>query len=300
MLVPVLRLILATLVLQVLPLPTTVIAEAGPVSTLSRAKFDRGDQLVSNLSLTGKGRLLVETADGLVKPIPLTITIKSADITTIVKSENGAPAETIVDYLTGHTAMRFTTNVEGEEKVSTTFEEEPLVGRRIRYVLKSGVWEGQPTEGDPIIDEAVKRLLSEYSDPTDDFMLPDRPVRPGDRWNFDGHRLRRFIGRDALRIKGQGEGEYERVVELDGRRHGLCHFRFEVEGTFLDEEGEEFEMKMALMGQSWIDLATQTETQGKGKVTLSGAMRLPGIPTPAKMSVSGELKSTSRVLRPKQ
>ena len=257
-------------------------------------RYAAGEHLILKTHSAIDGVMTASSEEQSIK-IPIKLTNKSVTITQIASERDGRPTEVVVDYATDYALTEAGVQSEdGTIQKNVTAVADVLDGKIVRYSVSNGQWIGKlQAEPEPTPD--VRQKLEGYVPPHEDSILDQKTRRHGDKWTVGSLYLRRYFP-DALKLKGDGECEYERVVHRDDRTFAIIAWSFEMEATTVDADGEEVQTKMGGSGRTWLDLATGIEerSEGRGTVVLTG--RVPDVPVPMRIAGSWLNRTETRRL----
>ena len=260
------------------------------------ARFPAGAHLIEKSHFEIDGVMTASNQDQSVK-IPIKLTNKSVTISQIIAERDGKPTEVVVDYATEYALTEAAGQADdGTVQKNKSAEVGVLDGKTVRYSMNDGQWNGKfPTDAELTPD--IRKALENYVPPHDDTLLEQKPRRPGEKWIVGSRYLRRYAP-DALKLKGQTECEYERVVRRDDRSFAIIGWNFEMEATILNSEGDEIQTKLGGSGRTWVDLATGIEERSEGKGTIVQTGRVPDVPVPVRLAGSVLIRVEARFLVP--
>jgi len=261
--------------------------------TIQRMKFNKGSVIISKSILQLEGKLISpdipKNSD-----IRFGMLLRNCDITENTKlSGEGSVIETEVDCLASILQTQIVGKIEDKNINEINTIMLPLDSTVAVYAIKKGIWKGKLKDAETT--KEISDMLENYISPDEDSILPNKAISVGETWTLKGNRLRKFVP-DSINLNGSAECTFEKIINLNGREHGLIKFILQLEYTRLDENQEEQKIRESVNGNCWIDMLTGLETELSGKTTtvINGSF---GTLKSAKFSGSGTITITNRLVK---
>jgi hypothetical protein len=221
---------------------------------------DAGKTVVVKTSSKNTAKVTVTDPDGNAKDQPTT-----------PKETEEAYTETVIER-SDKRATKFkrtyekSTTTTAGKKQANSYE-----GRTVVYELKDGKYEvsveGTPPLPKKDLDDLAKREKVSDADP-EDLILPDKPVKVGDKWSLD-KQLAKFLkeamagGLDVDSEKAKGEVKLEKAYEKDGVQFGVLKLTITVPIKSVGEGAG----KMTFDSPATLELKTTLDIAIDGKST---------------------------------
>lgn len=247
----------------------------------------KGSTRRSEVTFTVEGAQVTLKAAGVSLAGSMTLATQATDDLEILEVRDGQVHKARLNHVLDKAKTTLRLNLPDGTAPETIEEENGGLHGRVENIEFAGQWK-RTLEG-PAPTPEQTRLMS--TPPIDDMNYPTA-LRVGESWTETGPELRRWLGSDAIAVRGEMKNTLLAVESQQGEKVAVIESIGEIEATVLDAQSQEMKMSLGLQGKirRSLDRGFDLAGSAEGAIKIAGDTVQDGIAL--SMAITGRVRMT--------